>query len=158
MKRIAPILSFLFTVLMVSYCGKNEVQDKADNVNKRELAVQSDTAKLLQDTITTVSSIQVTKPKVTFVELGSVNCIPCRMMQPVMKAIEEEFGDQVEIVFHDVWKDRAPAEKYRIRVIPTQVFLDEKGEEFYRHEGFLPKEEIEKLLIDRGLTKIEKKM
>ena len=30
-------------------------------------------------------------PKVTFVELGSVNCIPCKQMQPVMKAIEEKY-------------------------------------------------------------------
>ena len=25
---------------------------------------------------------------VTFVELGSVNCIPCRMMQPIMRDIK----------------------------------------------------------------------
>ncbi|UCF86051.1 MAG: hypothetical protein JSV50_10580, partial [Desulfobacteraceae bacterium] len=28
--------------------------------------------------------------KVTFIELGSVNCIPCKKMQPIMKQIEEE--------------------------------------------------------------------
>ena len=27
--------------------------------------------------------------QVTFVELGSVNCIPCKMMQPIMKEIED---------------------------------------------------------------------
>lgn len=75
------------------------------------------------------------------------------MMQPVMQAIEEEFDDQIEIVFHDVWKDRSPAEQYRIRVIPTQVFLHASGKEFFRHEGFFPKEEIDKLLIDKGLKK-----
>ncbi|HNX97437.1 MAG TPA: thioredoxin, partial [Candidatus Aminicenantes bacterium] len=31
-------------------------------------------------------------PLVTFVELGSVKCIPCKMMQPVMKAIEQEYA------------------------------------------------------------------
>jgi hypothetical protein len=31
------------------------------------------------------------RPMVTFVELGSVNCIPCKAMQPVMKAIEGRF-------------------------------------------------------------------
>ena len=72
-----------------------------------------------------------------------------------MKAIEEEFGDQIEVVFIDVRQDRAQAEKYQIRLIPTQVFLDEKGEEFFRHEGFYPKEEIEKLLLDKGLIKLE---
>ena len=27
--------------------------------------------------------------KVIFVELGSVNCIPCKMMQPVMNQVEK---------------------------------------------------------------------
>ena len=40
--------------------------------------------------------------KVTFVELGSVKCIPCKMMQPIMEEIEKEYGDQVKVVFHDV--------------------------------------------------------
>lgn len=35
---------------------------------------------------------ETVKPKVTFVELGSVNCIPCKQMVPVMKAIEEKYG------------------------------------------------------------------
>jgi thioredoxin 1 len=93
------------------------------------------------------------KPLVTFVELGSVNCVPCRQMQPVMKAIEKKYYKQVSVVFHDVWKadQREYIEKYGVRVIPTQVFLDKEGKEFYRHEGFFPEAEIEKLLQKRGL-------
>ena len=41
--------------------------------------------------------------KVTFIELGSVNCIPCKMMQPIMKEIEAEYRGQVRVVFYDVW-------------------------------------------------------
>lgn len=91
--------------------------------------------------------------KVTFVELGSVNCIPCRQMQPVMKAIEEKYAGQVEVVFHDVWKpeERHFAQKYGIKLIPTQVFLDENGNEFHRHEGFYPEAEIDKVLQAKGL-------
>jgi thioredoxin 1 len=94
------------------------------------------------------------KPLVTFVELGSVKCIPCRQMQPVMKAVEEKYGKQVNVVFYDVWKDdqREYAEKYGIKVIPTQVFLDKEGKEFFRHEGFFPEAEIDKLLQKRGLN------
>ena len=40
---------------------------------------------------------------VTFVELGSVRCIPCKMMQPIMKDIEKDYAGQVKVVFHDVW-------------------------------------------------------
>jgi len=90
---------------------------------------------------------------VTFVELGSVNCIPCKMMQPVMEEIEKEYGTQVKVVFHDVWTEagRPFAEKYQIRGIPTQVFLDKNGNEFFRHMGFYPKEEIVKVLKTQGV-------
>ena len=78
--------------------------------------------------------------KVTFVELGSVNCVPCKQMQPVMKAIEEKYGNQINVIFYDVWtqEDKPYAQKYGIKLIPTQVFLDENGKEFHRHEGFYP--------------------
>ncbi|OGU34766.1 MAG: thioredoxin [Ignavibacteria bacterium GWB2_35_6b] len=96
---------------------------------------------------------EAAKAKVTFVELGSVNCIPCKQMQPVMKAIEEKYGAQVEVVFYDVWKEdqKKYAEEYGIRLIPTQVFLDESGKEFHRHEGFYPEAEIDKILQGKGL-------
>jgi thioredoxin 1 len=94
-----------------------------------------------------------TRPLVTFVELGSVKCIPCRQMQPVMKAIEKKYGDQVKVVFYDVWKpdQRKYAEQYGIKLIPTQVFLNAAGKEFFRHEGFYPEAEIDKLLQKQGL-------
>ena len=99
------------------------------------------------------------KPKVTFIELGSVNCIPCKAMQPVMRAIEAKYGNQVQVLFYDVWtKEQQPyAQKYGIRLIPTQVFLDENGKEFFRHEGFLAEEEIHKLLQPKGLKPLSQK-
>ena len=91
--------------------------------------------------------------KVTFVELGSVRCIPCKKMQPIMDEIEKEYKDQVKVVFHDVWTSEGKpfAEKYKIKLIPTQVFLDSEGKEYYRHEGFFPKEEIVKILKLKGV-------
>ncbi|MBZ0198548.1 MAG: thioredoxin family protein [Ignavibacteriaceae bacterium] len=93
------------------------------------------------------------KAKVTFVELGSVNCIPCKQMQPVMKAIEKKYGSQVKVIFYDVWKSEQKkyAQQYGVKLIPTQVFLDENGKEFHRHEGFYPENEIDKILGGRGL-------
>ncbi|MDP2366517.1 MAG: thioredoxin family protein [Ignavibacteria bacterium] len=99
------------------------------------------------------------KPKVTFVELGSVNCIPCKQMQPVMRSIEEKYGAQVKVIFYDVWKDdqKKYAKQYGIKLIPTQVFLDENGKEFHRHEGFYPEAEIDKILQGKGLKEKTKK-
>jgi thioredoxin 1 len=97
---------------------------------------------------------QVTvKPKVTFIELGSVNCIPCKQMQPVMKSIEKKYGNQVKVIFYDVWKSEQKqfAQKYGVQLIPTQVFLDANGKEFFRHQGFYPEKEIDKLLQTKGV-------
>lgn len=91
--------------------------------------------------------------KITFVEIGSVNCIPCKMMQPVMKKIKNKYGSQVKIIFHDVWttEGRPYGQKYGIRAIPTQVFLDQKGKEYFRHEGFFPFEKVEEILKKGGV-------
>jgi thioredoxin 1 len=90
---------------------------------------------------------------VTFVEIGSVNCIPCKAMQPIMKAVEGKYKGQVKIIFHDVWteKGKKDAEKYNIRVIPTQVFLDKEGKEYYRHEGFFPQDDVVRVIKMQGV-------
>ena len=82
-------------------------------------------------------------PQVTFLELGSVRCIPCKMMQPIMEEIQKEYAGKVKVVFHDVWKDEGKpyAKQYGIAGIPTQIFLDKDGKEFFRHTGFLAKDQ-----------------
>lgn len=98
------------------------------------------------------------KPLITFIELGSVNCIPCKMMQPVMKNIQARFGSQIKVVFYDVWtKEEAKYAKiYNINGIPTQVFLDSKGFEIDRHVGFYPEKELADFLKSKGLKEISK--
>lgn len=88
------------------------------------------------------------KYKVTFIELGSVRCIPCQKMQPIMKSIEAKFSKDVKVIFYDVWTEegKSYADEYKIKLIPTQVFLDENGKEFFRHEGFFPEVELTKVL------------
>ncbi len=87
----------------------------------------------------------------TFIELGSVSCIPCGSMQPVMRDLEKKFGDQIQIVFYDIVQDDAPGKTNNVRVMPTQVFLDKDRKEFHRHEGFYPLKPIENLLLARGM-------
>jgi len=91
--------------------------------------------------------------KVTFVELGSVGCIPCDKMQPIMKEIEEEYKGQVKVVFHDVKtaEGNPYIKEFGIRAIPTQVFLDKDGNEYFRHLGFFAKDELIKILKMQGV-------
>ena len=93
-------------------------------------------------------------PRVTFVELGATWCTPCKLMQPVMRSLESRYGEQLKVIFYNVSsaQERSYAQQYHIRLIPTQVFLDTNGKEFYRHEGFFPETEIDKLLRQQGLS------
>jgi len=93
------------------------------------------------------------KYKVTFIELGSVRCIPCQKMQPVMKSIETKYGKDVKVDFYDVWTPEGKpfAQKHKIESIPTQVFLDEDGKEFSRHVGYFAEEELVKVLHTQGV-------
>lgn len=95
-----------------------------------------------------------TKYKATFIELGSVRCIPCQKMQPVIKSVEEKYGDQVKVIFYDVWtpKGKEDAKQFEFDGIPTQIFLDENGREYSRHVGFFPEDELVKILKQQGVN------
>ena len=95
-----------------------------------------------------------TKYKATFIELGSVRCIPCQKMQPVIKSVEEKYGDQVKVIFYDVWtsQGKVDAKQFVFNAIPTQLFLDENGREYFRHVGFFPEDELVKILKQKGVN------
>ena len=137
MKRNVLVL-MIFSIIIGSFSYS---QNKKSTKQKKSLPAVKDT------------SAVVSKPLVTFVELGSVNCIPCKAMQKVMKAVEEKYGSQLNIVFYDVWKEEQAhyAQDYNIRLIPTQVFLDANGKELMRHEGYFPEKDIDAFLQSKGL-------
>lgn len=91
------------------------------------------------------------KHLITFIELGADRCIPCKAMQPIMKEIAAEFEGRVQVVFYDVWKNPEPGRKYRVQLIPTQVFIDRNGKEIFRHVGLFPKDELVAFLKEQGV-------
>jgi len=137
MKKIKFILPAIFVAIMFFSCGKEEVKT-VENKTEQNKSEQNKTIS--------------TNYKIEFVELGSVKCIPCQKMQPVMASIEKKYSGLVKVTFHDVWKDEASAKKYGIELIPTQVFLDVSGKELMRHQGFFPEEEIDKFLQSQGVN------
>ena len=92
--------------------------------------------------------------EITFIDLGSVGCAPCKAMQSIMDGVERDYGERVAVVFYDVNENPDAARDFGVQMIPTQVFLDADGVEFYRHVGVLPREEIDALLAERGVTPV----
>lgn len=79
---------------------------------------------------------------VTMVDLGAHKCIPCKMMAPIIKELQEEYAGRASIIFIDVWEHREQVQRFGIQAIPTQIFYDKQGMEIERHIGFMDKKSI----------------
>ena len=90
----------------------------------------------------------VAKPVPKLLDLGAGRCIPCKMMAPILKELKKEYAGRMDVEFIDVWKDGAAGEKYKIEMIPTQIFFDAEGKELFRHVGFYGKEDILALKVE----------
>jgi thioredoxin 1 len=75
-------------------------------------------------------------------DFGRGTCIPCKMMQPILEKLQKEYAGKAEILIIDVGEYAALARKYKIMIIPTQIFFDSSGKEVYRHQGFMPEQDI----------------
>lgn len=84
--------------------------------------------------------------KATFLEFGATGCSTCKRMESVMEEIKHYHGKDINVVFVHVLKNenRRLMKYFGVATIPTQVLLNKKGKEFYRHSGFITPEEIVK--------------
>lgn len=92
------------------------------------------------------------KGMVTMIDLGATECIPCKMMAPILDKLKKTYDGRAAIVFIDVWQDQSQAKKYGLRAIPTQIFFDENGREVTRHIGFMSEEAIVDQLKKMGVN------
>lgn len=89
--------------------------------------------------------------KTVMLELGSVGCISCEQMKPVMQKLRDTYEGKLDVIFIDVREDHKTGRQFGVHVIPTQVFLDRSGKEFHRHIGFYSYEEIVPVLKKAGI-------
>lgn len=88
-------------------------------------------------------------------DLGSHSCTPCRMMVPELAAVSEQFTAVVEVEFIDVNENQSAAESYGIKLIPTQIIFDASGNELFRHEGYMSREDMSSKLIEFGFIPLD---
>ncbi len=86
------------------------------------------------------------------IDLGSTECVPCKLMWPALEKMKEEFTGKLTVEFVDVGKreNAALARQYSVKMIPTQVFLDADGKELWRHEGFISRHAMLEKFRDLG--------
>ncbi|HOO97006.1 MAG TPA: thioredoxin family protein [Caldisericia bacterium] len=87
------------------------------------------------------------------VKIGRDNCIPCIEMNKILESVGDQMGDKVDIRVIDVRDDPDAASKYGIRVIPTTIFYDISGNERYRFEGVVQREDVVSYISECGVGK-----
>jgi len=80
--------------------------------------------------------------KPTIAELGSVSCIPCKQMKPILEQLAVDYQDRLNVVIIDIYDQPKIGQQYKVMAIPTQVVFDSSGNEVARHVGLWPREQI----------------
>lgn len=94
----------------------------------------------------TLSNKKTEATKITFLEFGSIGCSECKKMEAVQDSVKNE-NSNVIVKFIDIRKkeNKILAKKYQIQLIPAQILLDKNEVEYFRHVGYIPYNELNKL-------------
>jgi thioredoxin 1 len=72
-------------------------------------------------------------------------------MAPILESLSNEYRGKAVVLFIDVHEDQTAAQKFKVQMIPTQIFFNAQGKEVKRHIGFMDKADIVKELKAAGL-------
>lgn len=89
--------------------------------------------------------------KPTLIDFGLRTCGVCKKMAPYLESLSIEYRNRANILFVDVRSDQALAQKFRVQMLPAQIFLNAQGKEVQRHTGFLDRQGIISGLKQAGL-------
>lgn len=133
--KIGIVVALVLAIGSVMYFKFRQPESMETSVDTSEIKVEK--------------SYQTNLPKL--IDLGAGKCIPCKKMAPILEELKDEYAGKLDIVFIDVWENPEESKRYGIRLIPTQIFYDTNGKEFFRHEGFFSKEAILQTFKNAGL-------
>ncbi len=71
-------------------------------------------------------------------------------MQQVVADLRARHAGRLEVVSINLRQYPEQVKVWRVKFIPTQVFLDGQGQELYRHVGYLPRPAVEERFAALG--------
>ncbi len=104
----------------------------------------------IEITVENFESEVIKSNKPVLVDFGADWCAPCKMIEPILSEIAQEYSDKIKVGKVDVDKFPAIAARFSIRSIPT-LFFFKNGEIINQMIGFMSKrdlkDKIDSLLI-----------
>ena len=163
-KKLARIL---VPILIVVIIGSIWILKKSDSQENPFATNNHDFDLIAQEGFDIVNMVDYGLPMI--IDFGSDFCAPCIEMKPILQELNKKYRGKVIIKYVDVYEFEKFTKYYPVTILPTQVFIDADGtafapEEldaydmkayvkqatgelvFTTHEGFLSKEEMEKII------------
>jgi thioredoxin 1 len=84
-------------------------------------------------------------------EFGRGWCKPCKYMKPILEDTAKAYDGRAIVTTVDMDTNKDLVRDFKIRLMPTQVFLTPDGKEFFRNEGTLEREQIAQVLEKMGV-------
>ena len=89
--------------------------------------------------------------KPTLAIFSAASCCGPDKMIPIRDALLKKYDTKINIVYIEPRQEQILAARYGIRAIPTQIFYDKTGKEFFRHSGFFSEKDIIGKLSEMGV-------
>lgn len=83
-------------------------------------------------------------------QFGKSWCPRCKSTKPILDNVARSYAGKALVVPVDVEVNKDLVRDFRIRLIPTQIFLMPDRTEFFRHEGILQEQQISEILGKMG--------
>lgn len=135
---VVVLVAAVGTVFALKQRNKGSVSEPVAAANSNPAAITESNSQSPEN----AQTAQTTAKLPRLVDLGATKCIPCKMMKPILDELREEYKNNFQVIFIDVWENPDEAKRTGIKIIPTQIFYDASGKELFRHEGFFSKEDI----------------
>jgi len=136
--KMLKVLSLIIVLSFSGLIANNIVSESSLSVN-----VQTSSTKPIAFTDATFD--KNIKKGVVLVDFWATWCGPCRRQGPIVEELAKEFAGKVIVGKVDVDKNKAVAQRYIIRSIPT-IIIFKDGKVVERLVGLRSKAELEKTL------------
>jgi len=88
-------------------------------------------------------------------QFGKSWCPTCKSTKPILDRTARLYAGKALVVPVDVEVNMELVRNFRVRLIPTQIFIMPDGREFFRHEGIIQAPLIADVFSKMGVPQIE---
>lgn len=147
--NIFAILAVVALVAGAAWFKSQRTETPTEKMAQSTQPVQVVTAEVVTTTAEKPVQAAAAETLPRLVDLGADKCKACKTLAPILDALREEYQNRLRVDFIDVWKNPSAQRPYSIRLIPTQILFDKDGNEVWRHEGFISKEDLKAIFAEK---------